>query len=80
MRSSGLTKGRERHGLHKQEVIMKLITRFKLAAKNVSELRLLHKEVFNRLVRSDPLTMERTNAMASLENIKRGIGFRDFSN
>ena len=58
---------------------MKLITRFELAAKNVSELRLLHKEVFNSLVRSEPLTMERVNALASLENIEREIGLRAFS-
>ncbi len=55
---------------------MKLITRFELAAKSESELYALLREVFNELARSEPYTMERTNALASLENIQREIGSR----
>lgn len=55
---------------------MKLITRFELAAKNTTELRGLHKEVFNTLVRSEPKTLERVNALASLENIEIEISSR----
>ena len=52
---------------------MRLITRFELAAKNTTELRSLHKEVFNALVRSEPLTLERVNVLASLENIENEL-------
>ena len=55
---------------------MRLITRFELAAKNTTELRSLHKEVFNALVRSEALTLERVNALASLENIEVEISSR----
>ncbi len=41
---------------------MKLITRFELTAKSTTEFRSLHKEVFNTLVRSEPLTLERVIA------------------
>ena len=49
---------------------MRLITRFELAAQNTTELRCLHKKVFNAMVRSEPRTLERVNALASLENIE----------
>lgn len=52
---------------------MRLITKFELAAKNTHELRSLHKEVFNALVRSEPRTLERVNTLASLENIEMEI-------
>lgn len=55
---------------------MKLITRFELAAKNTTELRILHKEVFNAMVRSEALTLERVNTLASLENIELEIASR----
>jgi len=53
----------------KQEVKMRLITRFELAAKNENELRGLLREVFNELVRSEPDTHQSRNALASIENI-----------
>ena len=52
---------------------MRLITRFELAAKNTTELSSLHKEVFNAMVRSEPRTLERVNALASLENIENEL-------
>jgi hypothetical protein len=55
---------------------MRLITRFELAAKKTTELRSLHKEVFNAMVRSEPKTLERVNALASLENIELEISSR----
>ncbi len=55
---------------------MRLITRFELAAKNITELRGLHKEVFNALARSEPLSLERANALASLENIENELASR----
>ncbi|MCD1631566.1 hypothetical protein [Marinobacter shengliensis] len=55
---------------------MRLITRFELAAKNTTELRSLHKEVFNAMVRSEPRTLERVNALVSLENIEIELASR----
>lgn len=55
---------------------MRLITRFELAAKNTTELRKLHKEVCHVMVRSHPQTLERVNALASLENIEIEITSR----
>ena len=55
---------------------MRLITKFELAATNTHELRSLHKEVFNALVRSEPRTLERVNTLASLENIEQAISSR----
>lgn len=52
---------------------MKLITKFELAAKNVTELYALYRDVFNALVQSSPNTHKRRNALASLENIQREI-------
>ena len=55
---------------------MRLITKFELAAKNTHELRSLHKGVFNALVRSKQLTLERANVLASLENIEHELASR----
>ena len=55
---------------------MRLMTRFELAAKSENELYALYREVFNRLAQSEPNTLERTNALASLENIEREIHAR----
>jgi hypothetical protein len=52
--NSGHIKGRERRGLQHQEVTMKLITRFELAAKNENELYAYLREAFNELARSEP--------------------------
>ena len=55
---------------------MKLITRFELAGKSENELRSLLRECFNELVRSEPDTFQRRNALASIENIQQEIGLR----
>jgi len=55
---------------------MKLITHFELATKSKNELHALSREVSGDLARSAPGTMERTNALASLENIARELGAR----
>ena len=76
LRSLGLIKGRDGRGLQYQEVKMKLITRFELAAKSETELFALLREVFNELVRSEPDSHERRNALASIENIHTELGAR----
>lgn len=52
---------------------MRLITSFELAAKNTNELYGLHRKVFNELAKSEPHTLERVNALASLENIENEL-------
>ena len=52
---------------------MRLITRFELAAKNTNELYGLHIKIFNELAKSKPQTLERVNALASLENIENKL-------
>ena len=49
---------------------MRLITRFELADMRESELRGLLRQVFNELVKSDPDSHERRNALASIETIQ----------
>jgi len=48
---------------------MKLLTRFELAVKNKNELHGLLRHSFNELAKSNPYTHQRTNALASIENI-----------
>ena len=55
---------------------MRLITRFELAAKSKNELYGLHRKVFNELAKSKPRTLERVNALASLENIEHELASR----
>ena len=55
---------------------MRLITRFELVAKNTNELYGLHRKVFNELAKSKPQTLERVNALASLENIENELTSR----
>ena len=55
---------------------MKLITRFELAAKNKNELSAILRVAFNELVRSEPDSHERRNALASIENIRTELGAR----
>jgi thymidylate kinase len=74
--NSGHIKGRERRGLQHQEVKMKLITRFELAAKNENELHAYLREAFNELARSEPDSHQRRNALASIENIQNEISAR----
>ncbi len=55
---------------------MKLITRFEIAAKNKNELHAILRNAFNELAQSEPNSMERRNALASIDNIQREIGSR----
>jgi len=55
---------------------MKLLTRFELAAKNKNELHALLRHGFNELAKRSPHSHQRTNALASIENIQREIGTR----
>lgn len=55
---------------------MKLITRYELASKSISELSGLYRNAFNALVQSVPESALRRNALASLENISREINQR----
>jgi hypothetical protein len=73
---SGHTKGREGRGLQHQEVKMKLVTAFELAAKNENELQGLLKQAFNALIQSEPDSHQRRNALASIENIQKELASR----
>ncbi len=55
---------------------MRLITRFELAAKSKNDLYGLHRKIFNELAKSKPRTLERVNALASLENIENELASR----
>jgi hypothetical protein len=55
---------------------MRLVTKFELAAKSTYQLHGLHKEVFVELIKSNPRTMQRVNALASLQNIEQELTFR----
>jgi len=55
---------------------MKLITKFELAARNKNELYGLLREAFNELENTAQGSIERTNALASLENIQYEITLR----
>ena len=57
---------------------MRLITRFELATHTLTELQLLYREIFNRLVASDARTPARSNALASLENIQTELAQRHY--
>lgn len=51
----------------------KLITTAELATKSVPELRSLFRTTFNDLARSESGSIERRNALASLENISNAL-------
>lgn len=55
---------------------MKLITRYELASKSISELRGLYSTTFSALVQSVPESAQRRNALGSLENISRELNQR----
>jgi hypothetical protein len=55
---------------------MKLITRFELAARSTSELRGLLRQTFDALAGSAPQSADRSNALASLENIQAELASR----
>jgi len=57
---------------------MKLVSRFKLAAKNKNELYALLREAFSKFVGNEPETHQRGNALASIKNIQREISSRAF--
>lgn len=50
---------------------MRLITSYELANKHSQELRSLYALTFNTLVQSNAACIQRSNALASLENICR---------
>jgi len=52
---------------------MRLVTKFELAAKSTHQLHGLHKEVFIELIKSEANTLQRTNALASLQNIEKEL-------
>lgn len=62
----------------KLEDDMRLITRFELATRNLAELQLLYREIFNRLAASDAGTPARRNTLASLENVQRELAQRHY--
>ncbi len=55
---------------------MNLITRFDLASRSTSELHAIYRDTFNALVKSEPGSAERRNALASLENLDAEIHAR----
>ena len=55
---------------------MRLVTKFELAAKSTYQLHGLHKEVFVELIKSNPRTTQRVNALASLQNIEQELVLR----
>lgn len=60
----------------KEKNIMKLITRYDLNSKDINELRGLLKHCFNELIKSNENTFDRTNALASIENIQNEIAYK----
>ena len=52
---------------------MKLITRFELEAKNTQELHALFRELFNMLAAEKLEPYERSNALASMQNIQNEL-------
>jgi hypothetical protein len=52
---------------------MKLITAFSLAAKKQSELEVLFRLASEELLQTEPDTIERANALGSLQNISRAM-------
>ena len=52
---------------------MKLITQFELANKNIPELRAIYAATHNALIRSNAACIQRSNILASLENISRAM-------
>lgn len=62
----------------KLEDDMRLITRFELATRTLSELQTLYRKIFNRLAASDAGTPARRNALASLENVRAELAQRHY--
>jgi hypothetical protein len=58
------------------EETMNLITRFELASRKTSELYALRRTVFNDFARSKPGTLDRSIALASIENLNAEIAAR----
>ncbi|MCR9135724.1 MAG: hypothetical protein NXI27_07010 [Alphaproteobacteria bacterium] len=55
---------------------MKLITRFEAASRSTAELHGLYREAFNAMAAAPLGSLERRNALASLDNIKRELANR----
>lgn len=60
----------------KTEDHMRLISRFELASCSVSELRGLHRRIFNQLAGMHCDSQERDNALASLQNVQNELASR----
>ncbi len=58
---------------------MKVITRFELETMTNADLYGLLRDSFNTLAQSNPNSHQRTNALASIENIQREIAQRDLT-
>lgn len=54
----------------------KIIIMSELQSRTLSELHALYRKIHENLVRSEPDSVERRNALASLENISRAINTR----
>lgn len=59
-----------------KEETMKLITRFELASKPISELHALHREALNAFAHAARGTQKRRDALASLTNLETEIRSR----
>jgi hypothetical protein len=59
-----------------KEETMKLLSRFELASKPISELHALHGEALNAFARAARGTQQRRDALASLANIEAEIRSR----
>lgn len=59
-----------------KEETMKLITRFELASKSITELHALHREALKAFARATRGTQERRDAFVSLENVEAEIRCR----
>lgn len=55
---------------------MRLVTKFELAAKSENDLYAIHKEAYIGLIKSNPRSLERINALLSLRNIELELASR----
>ena len=55
---------------------MRLVTKFELAAKSTNELYAIHKEAYTGLIKSNPRSLQRVNALLSLKNIELELASR----
>lgn len=58
---------------------MKLVTRFEAASRSTTELHALYREAFNSFARASDGSLERSNALASMQNIHAELAVRALS-